>query len=119
MPRSDSFRLRDIVEAIDKIQSYAARHPDWAEEQGGLVWDAILYNLAVIGEAAKAISDETKSLAPNAEWSPAAKMRDVLIHRYSSTDPLIVAETVDKDLSVLRKAVTELLTEKGDGQVNG
>lgn len=109
MPRSDLDRLRDIREAIEKIERYTAEHPRWAEEELGAIWDAILYNFAIIGEAAKAISSETKSLVPDADWSPAARTRDVVIHRYPSTDPAIVVGTVDRDLPALKKAVEELI----------
>lgn len=119
MPRSDILRLRDISSAIEKIQRYASEHPDWIEARDGAVWEAVLYNFAVIGEAAKAVSDEIKMLAPDAAWSPAARMRDVVIHRYSHTDSLVVAETVDNDLPPLKAIVDDLLNrleESEDGE---
>jgi len=76
-----------------------------------LEWDAILYNFAVIGEAIKALSDEVKARAPEAAWSPAAKMRDLVVHRYSATEPTIVTDTVSDDLPPLKAAVQSLLDD--------
>ena len=39
-------------------------------------------NLEVIGEAAKALSDETRKRVPEVPWRRIAAMRDVLIHQY-------------------------------------
>ena len=105
----DRLRLQDIRTAIEKIERFTNDQPDWVNDRGGLVWDAVLYNFAVIGEATKALSEETRNLAPDAEWSPAAKMRDFVIHQYSATDPLIVAGTVETDLPTLKAVVIDLL----------
>lgn len=110
MPRSDDLlRLRDIRAAIEKIQGFTRDEPDWATSRSDVIWDAVMYNVAVIGEAVKALSQETKDLAPEADWSPAARMRDVVIHRYTSTDPVIVDETVREDLPRLLAEVVRLM----------
>lgn len=104
----DEQRLRDIKEAINKVRSYQE-----ALGPGGMTttmaWEAILYNIAIIGEASKALSEEVRSQEPDVDWSPAAKMRDFVIHQYASTDLSIVAATVDEDLPRLEEAVDRLL----------
>lgn len=47
-----------------------------------LVFDAVVRNLEIIGEAAKQLPDEAKAMMPDIEWSKAAAFRDVIAHRY-------------------------------------
>lgn len=109
MPRSDILRLKDIQTAIQRIEAYSSV-PRWAQDHG-VEWDAILYNFAIIGEAVKNLSQDVKARAPNTAWSPAAKMRDLVVHRYSFTDPTIVTDTVTEDLPPLKATVEKLLGE--------
>ena len=104
----DEQRLRDIKEAIGKARSYRGQlGPGGSMDV--MVWEAILYNIAIIGEASKNLSKELRDQEPDVDWSPAAKMRDFVIHQYASTDLAIVAATVDEDLPRLEGAVDRLL----------
>ncbi|HEX2051799.1 MAG TPA: HepT-like ribonuclease domain-containing protein [Actinomycetota bacterium] len=75
------------------------------------MWDAVLYNLAVIGEAIKGLSSETLTRAPEVDWRAAARMRDFLVHHYFATDRDVVANTVERDIPPLRAAI-ERLTQR-------
>lgn len=73
--------------------------------------DAIVLNLAIIGEAIKGLPESVTDLAPDAPWSLAARMRDALIHRYFTTDRMIISQTVEKDLPELEAIVGRLLRQ--------
>lgn len=62
-------------------------------------------------EAIKALPQDVLDLAPHADWSPAAKMRDVLIHRYFAADRLVIAATVQDDLPALKVAAESVLDQ--------
>lgn len=47
---------------------------------------AVLFDIAVIGEAAKGVSSNTRSRFPNVPWAEMAGMRDVVIHQYFGID---------------------------------
>ena len=47
---------------------------------------ALVRLLEVIGEAARAISDETKTASPQIPWAPIILMRNHLVHRYFHID---------------------------------
>lgn len=51
MPRRDRDRLLDILDAVDRIETLAGPELDALDESDAR-WDAILYNLVVLGEAA-------------------------------------------------------------------
>lgn len=57
-----------------------------------VLFDAVLFNLQVIGQAAKQLPEEAKASVPEADWSGPARMRDVIAHRYFAVDPGIVWE---------------------------
>lgn len=60
MPRDYKVFLKDILEAIDRIESYTEdlSFEDFSEQQ--LIQDAAVRNLEVIGEAVKQLPEELK-----------------------------------------------------------
>lgn len=109
-PRRESHRLRDILDAIGRIDRHTGGDvPQTTREDP--VWDAILYNLAVIGEAIKGLPEETQERAGEVDWSAAARMRDFIIHRYFATDPAVVGSTLEHEIPRLKAAVERLLRE--------
>ncbi|MEK6720583.1 MAG: DUF86 domain-containing protein [Chloroflexota bacterium] len=104
----DSARLRHILDAIERVVRYTAggRGQFMADE---LVQDAVMRNLEIIGEAAKALSSETTGRAPTVAWRNVSGMRDHLVHGYFGVDLDIVWNAVTEDLPGLRAAVEMLL----------
>lgn len=98
-------RLRDIMAAVEAIQSYV--------EQGsldeGLVFDAVRIRLLEIGEAVKALPGELLRSEPAIPWSQVARMRDHLAHRYFDTNHAVVSATVEHDLADLYAAAVRIL----------
>lgn len=97
-------RLRHMIEAAGAIESYTSRGRD-AFENDSAVRDAILYQIVILGEAAKAIVKADATLANDlseVEWSLLAKMRDRVAHRYWETDHEIVWDTATKDIPTLK-----------------
>ena len=54
--------------------------------------------LEIVGEAAKRVPDEVRSLDPTIPWRKMAGMRDVIIHRYDEVDLLQVWGVVQSNL---------------------
>lgn len=61
--------------------------------------------LVEIGEAAKALADETKALEPEIPWSQIARMRDRLAHRYFDNELTIIESTVTHSVPALEQAL--------------
>lgn len=57
MPRDFKVYLEDIVTSIDKINNYIASTDI---EDNGMLNDAVLFNLQIIGEAVKHLPDEIR-----------------------------------------------------------
>jgi uncharacterized protein with HEPN domain len=103
--------LRHIADALARIGEYVPkdRRAFFDDTQ---CQDAVMRNLAVIGEAVKKLPTAIRSLGPEVPWKDIAGMRDVLIHDYVSVDITLVWDTVQRDLPILRAAVIELLDKR-------
>lgn len=104
-------RLQHIVAAARAIAGYVARGRA-AFDTDSAVREAILYQVIVIGEAAKAtlVTDPAlETELPDIEWSPMARMRDRVTHHYWSTDPEIIWATATTAVPELRTAVEQAL----------
>lgn len=104
-------RLRHIRDAAEKVASYCSLGRD-SFERDEVLRDAILYQIIVIGEAAKALVRADSALAgsvTDVNWSALAKMRDLLTHQYWSTDRNIVWDTATVDIPRIRQAVVAAL----------
>lgn len=111
MSRAIAQRLADILGAIAAVNQ-AERLLLAAEERGddllmGVAFDAIRYNLVVVGEATKALDPEILSRHPEIPWSSTARMRDVLTHQYFRVRPDVVRATIDEPLRELRRVCEE------------
>lgn len=56
------------------------------------VFDAVLFNLQVIGEAAKKLPDDVRAAMPEAGGAGPARLRDLIAHHYFSLDAEIIWE---------------------------
>jgi len=90
MPRDDIARICDIIEACDRITRNTSDLSESSFAANDLVMRAVLYDFAVIGEAAKGVSAEMRRSHPNVPWTDMAGMRDVVIHQYFGIDAAIV-----------------------------
>ncbi len=61
-------------------------------------YEAILFNLFVLGEAAKAVPADVRDRWPDVEWRGMAGLRDVLAHEYFGIDDEIIWDVVKSKL---------------------
>ncbi len=108
--RDDRERLLDILEAIERIEKYAARGRTVFEEDE-LIQTWVLHHLQIIGEAVRALSPATTTNSDNIEWSKIVGMRNILVHNYFSIDTDIVWAVIENDLQILKAKIQTFLDE--------
>ncbi|HNR57159.1 MAG TPA: DUF86 domain-containing protein [Methanothrix sp.] len=108
--RDDRRRLLDIAEAIERIERYASKGRE-AFEDDELIQNWILHHLRVIGEAARAISDELKDGHDEMPWQQIVGMRHILVHRYFEVDTDLIWSVVEDDVPVLKQQIDLILKE--------
>lgn len=109
-PQRDVEWLRDILEAIEKIEARVVGGRA-AFDRDGVLQDAIVRQLQIIGQATKRLSEDFRVRYPDVPWREIAGMRDVLVHDYSRVDLNAVWNVVEKELPPLKKAVEAALGE--------
>jgi uncharacterized protein with HEPN domain len=70
---------------------------------------AVLYNLAIIGEAARKTPEEVKDRYPEVPWREMGDMRNVVIHEYFGIDMKILWETLKTELPSLTSSLRNIL----------
>ncbi len=87
--RGPEERLQDMLEAIAAIERYRHLGRDELERSELLqVW--FLHHLRIVGEAARAMPEEVRRLAPDVPWRQLVGMRHVLVHGYFHIDTGLV-----------------------------
>lgn len=109
MKKDYKIYLKDILDSINKIQSYVG---DISEEEfleNTEIQDAVIRRFEIIGEASKNIPEEFRNNHPNILWRKMSGMRDVLIHNYQDVDIKIVWDTINTKISEIEEQIEGLL----------
>jgi uncharacterized protein with HEPN domain len=100
--------LDELIESAEKIERFLHAATLEAFLNDELLFDAVLHNLQVIGEAAKKMPDEARAMSPAVDWSGPARMRDLIAHHYFAVDPQIVWEAATMHLPTLLREAKNL-----------
>lgn len=104
--------IMDILECIEKIESYISGVSYRKSMQDSKTKDAVVRNLEIIGEAADQIPKNIQQKYKEIPWSQIIGMRNRLIHGYFVVDYDIVWDIASKELPDLKKKIKKIW-EKG------
>jgi len=96
------------LEAIAAIDRHAQREKEDFEGDE-LLQGWFLRHLQIIGEAARALPQEVRALAPDVPWQKIIGMRNILVHGYFDIDTDIVWDAATRDIPTLKPRVERLL----------
>ena len=106
--------LRDMIEAADKVLSYTEGLDRAAFVERGLVYDATIRNLELIGEAANRLPDEVRQRRSEIPWRDIIGLRNRLAHGYFGVDDDLLWGVVENEIPVLITALRALWDETGE-----
>lgn len=108
-PRDWRLRVRDILQAVERIESFTQglTQESFTKDERSIA--AISYELVVIGEAARNVPAEVRAKAPEVPWQVMSDMRNVVAHAYFGIDLSVVWETATRDVPKLGPLLHALL----------
>ena len=108
--RDDSLVLDDILDAGERLVMLAkdSQRPLGSERT---VNDQVLWNLTVLGEAAKRLGPDVRGRFPDVPWADMAETRDRIVHHYEGVDWAIVESILAEELPPLLPRLREIRDE--------
>ncbi len=108
-------RVRDMLDCCLRIGQFTAGLDRDAFLATQMAYDAVLWNLAVLGEAADKTPRTVWDSHPDVPWADIKGARNRIVHGYGSINNEIVWEIVSRDIPDLIPQLRALLRE-ADGQ---
>ena len=105
MSREYHLFIKDIKQCCEKVIRYTASMDFKDFHSNEIIYDAVIRNLEIIGEAAKNIPEHIRSSFPKIEWRKVAGLRDILIHAYFSIDSIILWDIIKVKIPELLKSL--------------
>lgn len=105
----DRASLLDIIKEAELSQSFVQDMDKLSFTQDIKTQSAVLYQIAILGEAVKRLSPELRDNYPDIPWSAMAGMRDKLIHDYEGVNIDRVWLTLELSIPELLKKIKPLL----------
>ncbi len=109
MSRHTELRLLDILDAIERIFSYAKgmRYNNFLTDRK--TQDAIVRNIEIIGEAARGIPKTFRTDNPQIPWDEIIGMRNIIVHHYFGILLDVVWDIVKKELPKLKRQIKSII----------
>ncbi len=105
MPRDHELYLKDIKSSCEKIIRYTGGLSQEQFLKDELIYDAVLRNLMIIGEAAKNVSEDIRKKYHLVEWKKICGLRDIITHAYFGIDNSILWEIIHLKIPSLMRAL--------------
>lgn len=111
MKRKFDLYLKDIIEAIDKVQDYVQAIDIEDFDQSPMIIDAVMRNLEIIGEAATQTPIEIKNKHTDVPWRDIQDFRIVVAHKYWRLNIERIWDIVENKLEILKEQIQAILND--------
>jgi uncharacterized protein with HEPN domain len=112
MPARDwKFRIEDIIGNIQEVLELTQGMDFTTFSEDNRTVKAVLFNLAIIGEAARRVPAKITEKYSSLPWRVMGDLRNVVIHEYFGVDLKIIWETIRHDLPALLPMLKGILQE--------
>lgn len=107
--RSHQDYLNDMLDAMSKAEQFVEGMSFDEFSADDKTVFAVVRALEIVGEPAKKIPPEIRTLRQDIPWREIAGMRDKLTHDYFGVDVAVIWRTVSEDVPLLREGIRALL----------
>lgn len=108
MSREISLYLEDITNSIKKIQTYTDAISKDQLFTDDRTYDAVVFNLQIIGEASKNIPENIRDRYSQVEWKKIIGLRNIIAHAYFSLEDDILWDILQTKLAPLKTCVEQI-----------
>ncbi len=117
-PREFELRVQDMLTEIAVVEEIIAGLNAAAFSRNQQALRAVLYSLAVIGEAVGSALTELEAADSATPWRQIRGMRNTVIHEYFRVDVETVWQTTQLDLPMLKVVLQEILDGLGEREAH-
>lgn len=110
--------VSDMIEFCGKVMANSSNTERSYFVDDSNLYDATIWNIVKIGEAATKVPEEIRADFPDIHWQQIISMRNQLIHGYFSSRDDIIWQTISEDIPELRDELLELLNRVEEGKSN-
>jgi uncharacterized protein with HEPN domain len=107
--RNDKLLLEDILQCIQKINSYTSYLDEGLFLTEEKTQDAVCRNFSIIGEAASRLTEDFKYKFTAINWRVIKDFRNKIVHDYMGTDYSEVWKIVQSDLPSLSLQIEAII----------
>ncbi len=111
MMREYKHYLIDIIDAIEKAESFVKGMDFEAFEKDTKTIFAVIRAFEIMGEAVKRIPSSVRNKHKNIPWKEMAGMRNKLIHEYFGIKLQVVWKTIKQDLPRIKPHIQMILKD--------
>lgn len=105
----DRFYLLDIYQYGQDVVEFTQGMDEASFTADRKTQRAVIYCIAIMGEATKKLSSELRAQNPQIPWKEIAGMRDKCVHDYRQIDPTRVWKITQTSIPELLQAIELLL----------
>ena len=106
--KDDSIYLGHMLDASRKIPGRVKGLGRDSFEQDEFLQLALAHLVQIIGEAARQVSPECRTVRPEVPWREITGMRSKIVHDYMDVSPDVLWEVVTRDIPPLAASLEKL-----------
>jgi len=112
MSRDYLLYLEDMQTSCGKILRYTEDidFDQFAADER--TYDAVIFNLVILGEAAKHVPPVVRERYPKVPWRKVAGLRDISVHRYFGLDEEILWDILQKQIRPILDQINQILADE-------
>ncbi len=111
MKKDDAVYLHHILAAVGRIETYSKGITFQEFLETGIIQDAVVRQLEIIGEASRNLSSDLCRSHTEVSWGEIIGLRNRVAHAYFDIDIGVVWEVVQEDIPHLKEQVLQILGE--------
>ena len=108
--------IQDMIDFGEKVLSYTEGHDQESFIADGLIYDATMRNIELIGEAATHVPEDVREAHQEIPWRSIIGTRNQVAHGYLGMDDDVTWDIIQVDVPNLLPNLRRLLDPSGRGQ---